>query len=162
MGRPKKTEPVKYKHSTKARVKRMVGQGKSERDIANRLGLSKTSVHYYIQALREDPSFLAFQKDKAEILEGLQLEIYRAIDPDIIKSMLLKRGLTDLAILQDKIALLRGQPTSISDIDLRGLIALVSNGSVPPSSGGDFADKGHESLETLCDSVIDVDTNDPR
>ncbi len=56
----------------------------------------------------------------------LQYQIANAVDHADIKTMLSKRGLTDLAILEDKIRLIRGQATSISAVDIRALIASVS------------------------------------
>lgn len=161
MARPKKAETEGRKLSTRERVKRLVKQGKSTRDIAKRLGTCKSTVVYHIQALRKDPDFIAFQKNKAEALEALQLELYRAIDPGIIKTMLERRGLTDLAILQDKIAVLRGQPTTIADVDLRGLIALVARGGIQVQSGAEEHREACESLLTLCEDSATVDSNDP-
>jgi hypothetical protein len=62
--------------------------------------------------------------------------------------MLSKRGLTDVAILEDKIRLIRGQATDISGVQIRGLIAVLT-ASVPAART--LSDNDPIDITTDCD-----------
>lgn len=104
------------------RIKRMVTKGNSRVEIAKTTGLSKTTVFREIQRLKTNPDFLDFQENKDKTFEALQYKLINLADDATLKTMLMKRGFTDAAILEDKIRLIRGQATEISDVQLRGLI----------------------------------------
>jgi len=122
--------------ATKTRdVARLRARGNTEREIACITGLPKTTVHEIIQRLKHDPAFQNFQDAKAEVFEALQYLLCSAVDQEAIKKMLERRGLTDLGILQDKIQALRGQPESITGVEIRALVGLIRashSGAITP------------------------------
>lgn len=90
-------------------------QGLSYQEIGDLLGVTKQAIHYRLhKQFGNDESieeFRAFKNNKDSYLEWIQHRIAASIDDDDIKTMKNKRGLTDLAILEDKIRLIRGQST---------------------------------------------------
>ena len=123
-------ESVKRGQQTKTKTKKdkiieYKQQGLTEREISTLTNTPNTTVHNTLQTVKNDPDYQVFTTTKAEKLEELQWQIYKSVDLDSIKTMVNKRGLTDLAILQDKIQLLRGEATSIQAVDIRGLIGCV-------------------------------------
>ena len=111
----------------KNRVKQLAEtQQLTQQEIAQVVGCGQASVSRTIAELRNDSELAEFRENKADVFESLQKEIIKAVDTDAIKTMISKRGLTDAAILEDKIRLIRGQATSISAVDIRQLIASVS------------------------------------
>lgn len=115
------TEPVTKKQLITLRCKK----GLTEREIAAITGKSKTRIHQVLQKIQNDPDFKDFQDNKAIYFEKIQHELVKNADRDAIKTMLNKRGMTDAAILEDKIRLIRGQATSYAAIDIRALISKV-------------------------------------
>jgi hypothetical protein len=101
-------------------------KGLTEREISKLTGTPKTTIHDQLQQLATTDEFRDFQTNKDKVFEGLQLKLINLADPDLLKSMLNKRGFTDVAILQDKISLLRGQATEIHDVNIRALIASIT------------------------------------
>lgn len=91
-------------------------------EIANHLDLPRTTVFDELQRVTNSDSFKYFQNNKDKVFEALQTQMINLADADALKTMLSKRGFTDVAILQDKIQLLRGQATSISDVQINVLI----------------------------------------
>lgn len=125
-------DKIKTKRSTKTSTKKqqivkLANKGNTEREIAQLTGLSKTTVHTELQALKHDPDYLKFTENKAEVFEQLQYKLVNLADHDTLKTMLNKRGFTDVAILNDKIQALRGQASSISLQDIRILIETRPN-----------------------------------
>jgi protein-arginine kinase activator protein McsA len=126
-------ERVKPRQITKAKQKAdkqtianlAVNHDLSCRQIAAITGKGKTRVAEIIQDVKTNQDFTDFQTNKDKVFENLQYRLINLADDDLLKSMLNKRGFTDTAILQDKIQLLRGQATSISEVDIRHLIANV-------------------------------------
>jgi len=94
----------------------------TEREISAITGIPKTTIHTQLQELAKSEAFQYFQNNKDKVFEGLQMKLINLADHDSLKTMLSKRGFTDVAILQDKIQLLRGQATSVSDVQIRVLI----------------------------------------
>jgi len=121
--------------TTTTQIAKLAGRGNTEREIATLTGVPKTTIHETLQKLKHDPDYITFCNDKSTALEVLQYQIANAVDHADIKTMLSKRGLTDLAILEDKIRLIRGQATSISAVDIRALID-----SIPVDNPVDIAD----------------------
>ena len=111
-------------------------KGLTEREIAAIAGKSKTRIHQQLQAFQNDPDFKDFQANKALYFENIQHELVKNADHDAIKTMLNKRGMTDAAILEDKIRLIRGQSTNNTLIDLRMLIGKVEyeRGNTPENT----------------------------
>jgi DNA polymerase II large subunit len=83
--------------------------------IAAITGKPKSTVYEQLQELQKSDQLDFFASNKDKIFEELQLKMVNLADADTLKSMLGKRGFTDLGILQDKIQLLRGQATEIID-----------------------------------------------
>ena len=92
----------------------------SIRDIAASQGVPKSTVHQALQRVEHSPDYLDFVNHKDGVFEELQYRLLQEADGTALKTMLNKRGLTDVAILQDKIQAMRGQATQI--IDVRGAI----------------------------------------
>ena len=111
---------------TNKQIVKLLNKGATEREIAAVTNLPKSTVHYKIQSLKKDPDFIHFKNNKADILEELQFKLASVVDHDLLKSMVSKRGMTDLAILEDKIRLMRGESTSITTIDIRALGVMVN------------------------------------
>ena len=117
------TQPVTKKQLITLRCKK----GLTEREIAAVTGKSKTRIHQVLQKIQNDPDFKDFQDNKAIYFEKIQHELVKNADHDAIKTMLNKRGMTDAAILEDKIRLIRGQSTNNTLVDVRMLISQVED-----------------------------------
>lgn len=122
------------KQTKRIKIAQLAVKGITEREIATLTNTPKTTVHQQIQKLKTDPNYMVFADNKAETLEQLQYKILNAVDHEAIKSMVNKRGVTDIAILQDKIQLLRGQLNTHSLTDIRVLI------DMRPQVGGTVID----------------------
>ena len=92
----------------------LANKGNTERDISTLTGIPKTTIHQTLQQVKQSPDYRGYCDNKADVLELLQYQIANAVDHDSIKTMLSKRGLTDLAILEDKIRLIRGQQGDVN------------------------------------------------
>jgi hypothetical protein len=88
----------------------------SDAEIAKRVGCTGQNVGQVLSAFLSDKTFedvLEFRDSKAQIFEAVQYRTLASItEEDIAKASYLQR-ITGAAILQDKIQLIRGQPTSI-------------------------------------------------
>jgi hypothetical protein len=102
-------------------------KGLTEREISAVTGIPKTTIHDTLQKIQNDPDFKDFQSNKAIYFEKIQHELVKNADHDAIKTMLNKRGMTDAAILEDKIRLIRGQSTNNTLVDVRMLISQVED-----------------------------------
>ena len=111
---------------TNKQIIKLANKGNTEREIAVLTNLPKTTVHDKLQTLKNDPAFIEFKNNKADVLEEIQFKLASVVDHDLLKSMVSKRGMTDLAILEDKIRLMRGEATSITTIDIRALGIMVN------------------------------------
>ena len=88
----------------------------SQSAIAKRVGCSQDNVYNVLRRFRGSYSsedIAAFQANKADVFEAVQFRTLASIsDSDITNASYLQR-VTGAAILDDKIRLSRGQPTSI-------------------------------------------------
>ncbi len=88
----------------------------SDAEIAKRVGCTGQNVGQVLSAFLSDKTLEQmqdFRESKAEIFEAVQYRTLASItQEDIAKASYLQR-ITGAAILEDKIRLLRGQPTSI-------------------------------------------------
>jgi hypothetical protein len=100
------------------------------REISTLTEIPKSTIHNKLQALKDDPNFKSFRENKADVLEEMQFRLLQTVDTDLLKSMVNKRGMTDVAILEDKIRLIRGQATTLMSIDIRAL-GIVVNAEPP-------------------------------
>lgn len=119
---------AKLDTKTKETVKKLAQETNlTQRQIAKVAGCSKTSVFQQLQELTKSDTFTNFQRDKDKIYEALQMQMVQLADPETLKHIVKKRGFTDVAILQDKIALLRNQPTNITDYQIRVVLDAIPN-----------------------------------
>jgi transcriptional regulator with XRE-family HTH domain len=110
----------------KAKIATLITQNKLTQEQTSQLtGISRSRISEIMSEVKTNADVLLLKDNKAEILEGIQAKLINLADDDLLKTMLSKRGMTDVAILEDKIRLIRGQATSISDIQVRGLIAMI-------------------------------------
>ena len=128
----RKVNIVAGKTQTKSPTKKQLmtlrcKKGLTEREISAVTGIPKTTIHDNLQKIQNDPEFKDFQSNKAIYFEKIQHELIKNADHDAIKTMLNKRGMTDAAILEDKIRLIRGQSTSNTLVDVRMLISQVED-----------------------------------
>lgn len=88
----------------------------SNADIGKRVGCTGQNVGQVLSAFLSDKledELVEFRESKAPIFEALQYRTLASItDSDIEKTSFMQR-ITAAAILQDKIQLMRGQPTAI-------------------------------------------------
>jgi len=105
---------------------KLANKGMTQREIAAVTNLPKSTVQYKLQHLKDDIEFKNFKANKADVLEEIQFKLASVVDHDLLKSMVSKRGMTDLAILEDKIRLIRGETQSIQTIDIRALGIMVN------------------------------------
>ena len=72
-----------------------------------------------MQEVKANPDVSLFSDNKANVFEGIQVKLVNLLDDEILKKWLERRGSTDLAILQDKIMTLRGQPQGLTGVEIR-------------------------------------------
>ena len=117
--RTRARRPAQQQLTETRRIAALAAKGNTERDISTLTGIPKTTIHQTLQQLKMSPDYRGYCDNKADVLELLQYQIANAVDHASIKTMLSKRGLTDLAILEDKIRLIRGQATDMSAVNIR-------------------------------------------
>ena len=100
-------------------VKLAIGNDLSCRQVEALTGVSKSVVAEILQDAKQNPETIQFSKSKDKVYEGLQYRLVNLADDEALKSMLSKRGLTDLGILEDKIRLIRGESTANVAYDAR-------------------------------------------
>ena len=102
--------------------------GISQVEIAERVGCTQGNVSDVLKRFLRDHSLSelqAFQENKAVIFEAMQYRTLASIsDADIAKASYLQR-ITGAAILEDKIRLSRGQPTSMHVTALLDVAAMI-------------------------------------
>lgn len=152
---------------TKKLLKMKAVKNMTEREISAITGIPKTTIHTQLQELAKSEEFQYFQNNKDKVFEGLQMKLINLADHDSLKTMLSKRGFTDVAILQDKIQLLRGQATNINDLQIRVLIDNIvgkcSNNQVQSVPSGVSQQMEHDATTQIIDItniVNDIDKID--
>lgn len=108
------------------KIARLAIKGNTERAISALTGIPKTTIHAQLQVIKDSPEFHGFADKKADCYELLQYQIVNSVDQSAIKTMISKRGLTDVGILEDKIRLIRGQSTSNISYDGRNITASLT------------------------------------
>ena len=106
------------------------------REIGQLTDTGKSRVAEIIREAKESPDMLLFQENKAEVFEGVQHRLLNLADDDLLKTMLSKRGMTDVGILEDKIRTIRGQAVAISEVNLRALGVLLDATPRPERATG--------------------------
>lgn len=89
-------------------------------------GISQSRISEIMSDIKSNPESLQFSKNKDKVFENLQLKMINLADTDALKGMLQKRGFTDVAILEDKIRLIRGESTQNISYDARVISANVA------------------------------------
>ena len=120
-----KAESLAITEEDKQLIK-LSNKGLTQREMSDLTGIPKSTIQYRLQQFKDDPEFRNFKANKADVLEELQFKLASVVDHDLLKSMVSKRGMTDLAILEDKIRLIRGETQSIQTIDIRALGIMVN------------------------------------
>jgi len=116
---PKK-QKKRYKKADKAQVAKLaLENGLSCYDIAKITGGSKSRIHEIIQEAKTSKDLTLFAENKDKVFESLQARLVTLTDDEILKKWLERRGSTDIAILQDKIMALRGQPQGLTGVEIR-------------------------------------------
>lgn len=101
----------------------VINKGVTQEQASKLTGTSQSRISEILSQVKQNPEYLEFQENKDKVFEGLQAKLCNLADDATLKTMLSKRGMTDVAILEDKIRLIRGQATDITDVQIRGLIA---------------------------------------
>ena len=100
----------------------------SQGDIARRVGCSHQNVSEVLAEFLADTSperVDQFRENKATICEALQHKLLASITQDNLDKTPAVSLITGFAILQDKIQLMRGQPTSIHVTALVDLVQVL-------------------------------------
>ena len=104
-------------------AKLILENGLTQEQTSQLTGTSRSRISEIMSQVKKNPDIISFSENKDKIFEVLQAKLINLADDDLLKTMLSKRGFTDVAILQDKIQQLRGQTTDYSLPDIRILIA---------------------------------------
>ena len=125
------TKPTKTRKRTKSPSKQQITAmvleaGLTQEQVAAQTGVCQQRVSQIIQEVKNDKNFLDFTKNKDKVFENLQYKIINLAGSEALKTMLNKRGFTDVAILEDKIRLIRGESTSNISYDARSITASIS------------------------------------
>jgi predicted transcriptional regulator len=118
--------PRKPKADKKQVADLVLNRGLTQDQAAALTGVAQSRISEIIKEVRTNPDVIQFSKSKDKIYEGLQVKLINLADDDALKSMLSKRGFTDVGILEDKIRLIRGESTSNISYDARTITASIS------------------------------------
>ena len=100
-------------------------KGQSLRQIAKDQGLHHSAIHASLSRFTDNALTREFTAKRAAILQGLQANILDSIQDEDVKAASLLQRVTAVGILHDKERLELGQATSISELDIRALVALI-------------------------------------
>jgi len=110
----------------KVKALAMVRGGMTQTAVAEEFGVTIHAINKLIKRTNDNkPALQDYKDNKAEVFENIQAELLQAVDGEKLKAASAQQLITSAAILQDKIQVLRGQPTSITDVNLRALIAMI-------------------------------------
>ena len=113
---------MKPKADRKKIAKLILENGLTQEQTSALTNVSRSRISEIMSEVKENPESLIFSENKDKVFEGLQARLVNLADDELLKTMLSKRGFTDVAILQDKIQLLRGQATEITAVQIRVLL----------------------------------------
>ena len=83
-------------------------------------------ISQLVQEYKDSPDFKLLTEKKDTVFESLQTKIIQNISQtDLVKANL-QQKIWSLGVLQDKVQVLRGQASSISEVDIRGVIGLLA------------------------------------
>jgi arsenate reductase-like glutaredoxin family protein len=113
----------KAKRARRADVKLIselaAGKELTRAEIGKLAGCSPNRVSEILQEIKTSTELKEFASNKDKVFEDLQYRLVNLADDDTLKSMLNKRGFTDLGILEDKTRLIRGESTANIAYDAR-------------------------------------------
>ena len=116
--------PVNKKLNDKV-VKQMLKGGASQADVARQFEVAPSAVHRLVKRWELHDGLPEYQEKKANILESKQAMIVESITEDVINEANLQQRATAIGILEDKIRLERGQAVTITDVNIRALLATI-------------------------------------
>ena len=126
-------EKIKQNQITKPRKtdKKLIaelaaGKPLTQAQIGQLTNLSQNRVSEILQEVKNNQEFHQFTKNKDKVFENLQYRLINLADDNLLKTMLNKRGMTDVAILEDKIRLIRGESTANISYDAKVISASVA------------------------------------
>jgi arsenate reductase-like glutaredoxin family protein len=96
----------------------VINSNLSLRDAEKVTGISKSRIAELVRQAKRSGEIGTFRNNKDKIFEALQAKLINLADDDLLKTMLSKRGLTDVGILEDKIRVIRGQATEVVDVNV--------------------------------------------
>ena len=108
--------PAKGEKAAKVRRLRERYPELSQAAIARRVGCSEGNVSQVLKTYMKDiqsSDLDEFRADKANICEVVQHRLLSSLTGSKVDNMSGLQAITGFAILQDKVSLMRGQPTSI-------------------------------------------------
>lgn len=149
-GRPPKPK-VPNKTPKEKDIIKYTNKGLTVREIAELTNMAPSSVHLIQQRLKENLEFQDFAKNKQEYFEELQWKLLKSMDTDVIKSIVTKQGVIPIAVLEDKLRLMRGEHTSLVSVDIRALLADVNANPPTPADATviDVTDADTDADESL-------------
>ena len=117
----------KLSKADKEKIRKLAaGEPLNPTEIATTINCPRTTVYDEIQRLIKSEQLSMFTANKQKVFEALQLQLVNLADESALKTMLSKRGFTDVGILEDKIALLSGKAISVHDVQIRILLDMVT------------------------------------
>jgi transcriptional regulator with XRE-family HTH domain len=145
------------KKPSKTQIAAMVTEaGLTQEQVAAQTGVCQQRISQIIQEVKENAEIMQFSDQKDKVFENIQYKLINLASDDLLKTMLSKRGLTDVAILQDKIQQLRGQETPVNLTQIR---VLIDN---RPQAAAEIVDvtpicSGGEDISELCQLPTDAE-----
>lgn len=127
-GHPDEPKPKKVSRTIRnKKIKALKIAGVTERDIAQRFDLSPAGVHKVIANTFTPAELAEFRNLEPNLLAQKRYEIIKSIgEQDIQKASLMQKA-ASYGVFFDKQALLEGRATSISDVDIRAVLAMVQS-----------------------------------
>ena len=124
--------PFPQRRVDKEKALAMVKGGMTQTAVAEHYGVTRDAISKLIKRTEANKDVIAkYRENKAEIMEGIQVELLSAVSEAPIKE---KQSLiVGAGILEDKIRLERGQATVNTTVDIRMLIASLPD---QPTSQG--------------------------
>ncbi len=122
---PKPRKPYKSKNVRNKHIKAMAAAGMTQRDIAKQVDLAPSRVNAIISQSFTPAEMAAFKDIEANLLAKKRYEIIKSIDEHDIKKANLTGKAMAYGVFYDKQALLENRATSISDVDIRHLVASI-------------------------------------
>jgi predicted transcriptional regulator len=108
----------------------VINKGLTQKEASNLTDCTQGRISQIISEAKTNPDILLFTQNKDKVFEGVQANIINNINDEDIKKANLQQKIWAVGVLQDKVQVLRGQPDTISEVDLRVLIAKLPTAKV--------------------------------